>query len=272
VAALGGVSVFIEIDRCSPRAKSVMKLRSTDGLKVILLRDTATATERAEWPDLTGIDLVSVIGDGLAPFEEGHPPIDPTLVDESALEEDFVTSTGTRPAPKPRAPYSKDFETFWAARAWEGSKLKAYEAFKKSSVPALEVLLQAVKAQEADRERFAASPIAGDFYAHWKHAVTWLNQRCWEDRLKFPKVVNIGSASAKPPEERILARMLHGRGESSEGLWVRRQIESANHHTGVGLTQEWGAEALKTHGFHITLLAIAKAAAEAVEARSAQNG
>jgi hypothetical protein len=65
------VLMGIEIDRTTPRDKSVQKLQAIDGLKVIVLRDAILDT----FPPITGIDAVVCYGGASAPV--GRTPSSP---------------------------------------------------------------------------------------------------------------------------------------------------------------------------------------------------
>lgn len=113
-------------------------------------------------------------------------------------------------AASPTLVYSLDFQ-----RAWEinglGSKAKAWEAWRKAGAHLVtdvrDEILNGLRREAEWREK-AEKYRATDprfFIPSWKHLVTWINQRCWDQGLS--EIPSGADDEADAQVKRVLARI-----------------------------------------------------------------
>lgn len=123
---------------------------------------------------------------------------------ESPPKSNPIRIQNPNPNPNSRGRAESDFEAFWNAYPRKVGKQKAFEAFKKVTVP-LETLLGAVEAQKKSAQWTKND---GQFIPH---PATWLNGKRWEDQLPADKSIPKGaSGELGAAEMEAIQRVLRG--------------------------------------------------------------
>lgn len=108
-----------------------------------------------------------------------------TNVTNVTLEENRIEENRIDKNIKGGVPYSEVFERFWLAYPEKIGKGKAYDSWKKISLPIQELCIQVIQSQ------VSANHFRGkDGVDYIPHPTTWLNQKRWEDEVKVKVDIN----------------------------------------------------------------------------------